>query len=162
MKYIKTFEKININSQIDLDRNLMIYCGKKESLGTIRKLIINGANVNYIEPYNKRTPLIMATRQFFFSAVKLLIEKGADVNAKDYNGVTAFMYLGTRFTFTENMKLIVDLFMEKGVDLSSTTIKGDDALSLSTAGNLRKYIQEKYPEEYEIYLLKKDAKKYNL
>lgn len=57
---------------------------------------------------------------------------------------------------------ILKLLIKNGVDLNHTNEKGVDAITVRNNGVVSKYIQEKYPELYEEYLMKKDANKYNL
>ena len=73
------------------------------------KLVEQGADVNYTDPYNGRTPLINAAfgqgfsynlveKPLFSSSLaflkenlELLLEKGASIDAQDCNGATALM-----------------------------------------------------------------------
>jgi len=107
----------------------------------------------------------------FYSGIKLLIDNGADVNIKNNkNDETALMYISLLPTYTlrkniNNIKRIIDLFIEADVDLNSKTLNDRDLfyiLGYSSELELTKYIQEKYPEKYQEYLIKKDSNKYNL
>jgi ankyrin repeat protein len=161
MKYIKTFEKLRLDTQKDLDSNLLKYSRIKESLQLIRELIIKGANVNCRDGRD-RTPLIYAASKNFTSAIKLLVENGADVNAEDDDGNTALLYIAGFFTIKSSLKTTIDILIQNDVDLNHTNKAGRDAISMRDGGYFEKYIMEKYPEKYEEYLIKKDAQKYNL
>ncbi len=73
--------------------------------------------------------------------VKYLIEKGADVNAKDYYGVTALMYAALYGHLD-----IVKYLVEHGADVNAKNVNGD--LALMYASNyghtdIVKYLVEK-------------------
>ena len=161
MKYIKTFEKLRLVTQKDLNENLLNYSKSKKSLQLIRDLIERGANVNCRDG-RKRTPLIIASSVGFYSGIRLLIENGANVNAVDDDGNTALIFIGSKYNIGPAMKSTIDLFIQNGVDLNHTNERGIDAFHSLTNSNLEKYIQEKYPDLYDEYLMKKDANKYNL
>lgn len=157
------FEKVRLNNQKDLNDALLRYSRQKESLSLIRKLLYLGADVN-CRNTQKMTPLLIAASSHFYSAVKLLIEKGADVNAVDGFGNNALMLLAFNSRFGDKVRECIDLLIENGIDLTHTDDKGIDIFSIMKfyATMIQDYIKEKYPEQYEEYLLKRDAKKYNL
>ena len=58
--------------------------------------------------------------------VKLLIEKGADVNAQNSDGMTALMFEVNKGTIK-----IAKLLIEKGVDVNIKSNGGETALSIA-------------------------------
>lgn len=62
----------------------------KGDIATVKKFIEYGANVN--ETFNGMTPLMFAARYNKVEILKLLLEKGANTNAKDKKGFTALQY----------------------------------------------------------------------
>ena len=162
MKYIKTFEKLQLNNQSQLNTALLKYAKVKESLELLRGLIIKGANVNCKDIVG-RTPLMIASAAGFYRAVELFIKKGADVNYVDSIGNTALLYFVSK-RFGISYKKCLDLFIENNIDLSHENSRGFDVFSVASfnAEKLTNYIKEKYPEMYDEYLMKKDANKYNL
>ena len=62
----------------------------KGDIATVKKFIEYGANVN--ETFNGMTPLMFAARYNKVEILKLLLEKGANTDAKDEKGFTALQY----------------------------------------------------------------------
>lgn len=62
----------------------------KGDIVTVKKFIEYGADVN--ESANGTTPLMLAARYNKVEILKLLLEKGANTNAKDERGYTALQY----------------------------------------------------------------------
>jgi ankyrin repeat protein len=62
----------------------------KGDIATVKKFIEYGADVN--ETFNGMTPLMIAARYNKVEILKLLIEKGANTQAKDNRGFTALQY----------------------------------------------------------------------
>ena len=58
----------------------------KDSLGIVKVLVENGADVEASGNRTKETALHYAATRGLFSIVKYLVENGADVNAEDYAG----------------------------------------------------------------------------
>jgi ankyrin repeat protein len=88
-----------------------------------RMLIERGADVK-IAAQTGRTPLIVAARQPGNAAiVALMISKGADVQAKDRNGVTA-LHQATNAGDLESMRLLI----ENGADVNALDSLGDSPL----------------------------------
>uniref|UniRef100_A0A336MC35 CSON014921 protein n=1 Tax=Culicoides sonorensis TaxID=179676 RepID=A0A336MC35_CULSO len=64
-----------------------------------------------IEDDTKATPLILATLKGSLSCVKFLVEKGANINAKNWQGHSPFQY-----ACSKGYKDIVEYFLSKGAD----------------------------------------------
>ena len=81
--------------------------------------LFNKEQINQI--FDGTTPLKEAIDRNFTDMVKLLIKKGADVNANDNEGKTPLMYA---CTFKNNVNLeIINLLIEKGANVNATTKK---------------------------------------
>jgi len=73
--------------------------------------------------------LVEETRKGHTETVKLLLDKGGDVNMKTDNGETALIEA------SENGHIeIVKLLLDKGADVNAKTILGNTALILAAAG----------------------------
>lgn len=62
----------------------------KNDIETVKKLIKMGVSVNKFS--EGKSPLMYAARYNRVEIIKLLVEKGADVKAKDKHGSTALVY----------------------------------------------------------------------
>lgn len=62
----------------------------KGDLATVKKFIEYGSDVN--ESINGTTPLMLAARYNKVEIIKILLEKGAKLDAKDERGFTALKY----------------------------------------------------------------------
>ena len=106
-------------------------------------MISKGANVKdkYVE-----TALMWASKEGHKEVVELLIEKGADVNARDNAGWTALMDASYN-----GHKEIVELLLEKGADFKIRNKNGKTALSIAindkTRDAINKAIQKRNIKE---------------
>lgn len=165
MKYIKKYESIN------LEFDILKYTSMKSSLQNIRQLINLGAPLECTNVFG-RTPLLNAANVGFYKAIELLINNGANIYAVDENNNNVFILLMNNHQFkemTDTFKHCVDFLMLQDIDISHKNNKGEDVFYSHSIINKEyifrknsKYIQEKYPEKWKEYLLKKDVERYNL
>ena len=97
----------DVNAKILLKNRIVLYLDQRKDLG--------GSNI-----------LLLAVKKeenYKNDIVKLLIESGADVNAKDYDGDTAL-----RIAALHNKKDIAELLIEAGADLNVKNNAGRTAL----------------------------------
>jgi ankyrin repeat protein len=80
----------------------------------IAKFIAAGADVNYRDPQYQITPLLNVAHYRQVEAAKLLISRGADVNARNSEGNAALFVA----VHQESMELAA-LFLEKGADVNA-------------------------------------------
>ena len=74
-----------------------------------------------------RTLLMVACRQGALSLVELLIERGADVNARSPGGTTPLMYAKTA-AFANGKTDILALLLRRGANINATDNSGRSAL----------------------------------
>jgi ankyrin repeat protein len=95
---------------------------EKGDVQLVKKLLQEGADAKCkTEKYNM-TVLMRAAKSGVHEAMKLLINKGADVNAKDNNGKTVTMYA---VVDAEAMRILI----ENGANLNASDNKGKTVLT---------------------------------
>ncbi len=100
---------------------------KRDQVNKLKKLL--STNKMWLEKRDKyqRTPLHSAARYGAFSAVKLLLDQGADFNAKDESGNTP-SHLASIFRHDE----IIDLLIQHKADVNRFNAQGQAPLSLAS------------------------------
>ena len=96
---------------------------KKAASATKALISFYNADVNTVDPYTGKTPLMNAASIGHTEVAKKLIEHGADVNAKDDTGATPLM-LAAAFGHKETAELLLD----KGADINAKNEIGATAL----------------------------------
>ena len=98
-------------------------------------LLDNNADVNAIERLQKKTPLLEAVLKGYVEMVKLLLQKGADVEAMDHQGDTPLYcvvnYLSAFSISEDSGAEIVQLLLDNGAD-----VNGHQNRYLATASQL--------------------------
>jgi len=89
----------------------------------IQQHLSEGTDINAKDLISGSTPLITASCYGQTETVRLLIEKQADLNIKNNDGVTA-LHVAAFFGYPE----IVELLLEKGVDTTIRNNRGETAL----------------------------------
>lgn len=94
---------------------------EKNDIQKVRYLIAIGAPVNAKDPYASMTPLMMAAYDGYTEIARLLIEKGAEVNAK--GGVDLDM-TPLIYAASQDRVDMVKLLLEKGATVNAKTQYG--------------------------------------
>ena len=103
----------------------------KDDIAAARAALSNGANVNTIVNRIDMTAIMRASGRGHADIVKLLLEKGANVNAKSIHGYTA-LTAASRNGHADIVKLLID----SGADVNAKEIEGATALmAASWAGH---------------------------
>lgn len=89
----------------------------------VKELLSSGVNVNSHDPESRTTALHEAAMNGRFESLQLLLEQGADVNAKDLSGDTA-LHLASSNAHNE----AVQLLLEKGAHINASNTAGYTAL----------------------------------
>ena len=114
----------------------------------IAKLLIDaGADVNVTES-NNTTPLMNAANKLNLPMIKLLLERGADVQKIDYFGRNVLFYLKCYSEEDDEpvCSEIVDLLLKHGADVrhidndGNTTLMGDSFMGYCTESSIKKLI----------------------
>jgi ankyrin repeat protein len=92
----------------------LISAASKGHINRVRKLLDKGENVDIRKKDTGETALIVAASKRDSKMAELLIEKGADVNAKSSNGTTALMWaiISGNVWFT-------NFFLDRGADANA-------------------------------------------
>jgi len=100
---------------------------KRDQVKKLQKLL--SKNMMWFEKKDKsqRTPLHSAARYGAFSAVKFLLDQGADFNVKDESGNTP-LHLASIFRHVE----IIDLLIQHKIDVNMLNGQGQAPLSLAS------------------------------
>ena len=78
---------LDVNSPAFCNRTALLWASPSSSVEFIETLIDLGANVNAQRTDDKVTPLSLATHWYNYMAVRLLLERGADANIADADGL---------------------------------------------------------------------------
>lgn len=129
-------EKIDINEAF-------VTAASKGSNAKLKKILAEGANINgHIGKYGE-TALMLAVRNGHTDTVELLINKGADIEAKDEDGQTPLMFEAA-WGDIETVKLLID----KGAAIEARDDDGNTPLMQAA---------KQYRTEIVKLLLKKGA-----
>lgn len=105
-----------------------------------RLLIDKGADIEYKYYYHAnyddcsvsdgcgRTPLLCAVEHGDYALVKLLVENGADINARDFGGYNAIAIIAQKDDISGAD--IAKYLVENGANTQCTTYAGDSVYSL--------------------------------
>ena len=107
---------------------------KNNNIQEINELISRGADVNAIKGSYGWIPLFYAARYGKNEIVKLLLDRGADVNAKDSYGWTPLLYAAAH-----GKNEIVKLLLDRGADVNVKANDGKTALSIAESSSYIKF-----------------------
>ena len=122
----------------------------------ILDLLDQGADIDY-KNENEWSALMVAILYDRKEIAKKLIELGADINTTQSDGKTPLIICCELNRFD-----MIQTLIENGADWN---IKDDEDMDFldHISDEYRKYVIEDYPDKYENYLIRKEAKdKYNL
>ena len=97
---------------------------RANDLTKLAALLKAGADLNAAEPRGGMTPLMHTAVSGSLDAMRMLLDKGASVNAANGAGLTALM-----MSVTDSGK--VSLLLERGADVNAVTKRGRSALLLA-------------------------------
>lgn len=130
---------IDVNRKINHGQTALWNCiDDGERIEIIKLLLTSGADPNIYEDSGS-SPFTLAFGDMYggeVSLVKLFVEHGADVNAKDGAGLTALMYYSGRGDAD-----MVKYLISKNASVYETSNIGLDALSIAERDNHKKVIK---------------------
>jgi ankyrin repeat protein len=162
MKYLKLFERKEKDALKDkLIDNIAF--GNEEEFDILlykrffkNKSFHNLQTINFVNDDNF-TPLTYAVYHERIEILKKLIKFGANVNYPNSNGETPLMVAAT-----ENNLDMLRILTDNGADWNKRDISGNDFFDCLFDAEYEQILIEEYPKKYEDYIIKKDARKYNL
>jgi ankyrin repeat protein len=117
---------------------------QKDGVEAVELLLSKGAQVNATVFGN--TPLHFAAATRAQKVAQILLEKGADVNARSQEGETplhdavSFPFSPYFYDYENEYIEIVKMLLDKGADINAVTNKGGTALDLATAHHHMKVV----------------------
>jgi ankyrin repeat protein len=141
---------VDVNANRDIGTTALVSASGAGHIDVVKLLIDKGVDVNaksndgwkvimYAYPAHPRltdgrhmdmTALMLASIAGYIDVVKLLIDKGANVNAKNNNGWTALMLVSQIAHQMSHIDLI-ELLIDKGADVNAKSNDGWTALKLA-------------------------------
>ena len=113
--------------QAQPDAERMYGAIRRGDTASVRALLEGGVDANLVERRGGATPLIHAATVGSIDTMRLLLDKGANVNARTYSGMTALM---CAVSDPDKVRLLV----ERGADVNAAAASGRTALELAAMG----------------------------
>jgi len=135
-------------------------------------MLRKGADIEFRDIYNY-TPLENVVYYNMINMIKLLLENGANpnidielfmmnnINKKSIRLLYEYGMKYKYFNIKHNIHKFFDIIKDFDFDLSSKNELGRDIIEDLDKKTLQKF-KEKYPKKYKKYLIKKQAKKFNI
>ncbi|KAG9354602.1 hypothetical protein JZ751_001315 [Albula glossodonta] len=97
----------------------------------VQTLMHHGADIDKRDRIHESSPLDLASEELErLPCLRMLLQLGADINARDKNGKTALLHaLASSDGLTVNNTANIQLLLEKGADVRAATDEGETALS---------------------------------
>ena len=101
----------------------------EQTFQMVKYIFEKGADINFVHPYHKLTPLHYSMKYKTFKITDYLVKNGADVNARDKEGATPLHGLLSNFDHeTRFVKPKAQLLVKKGADINARDNKGQTPL----------------------------------
>ena len=133
-----------VNLQTRNGNTALHFAANMGDLSKMEVLLKHGADVEKALNKKGQTPLFNAIRSGKYSAVKLLIDNGANVSIKDFNGDYP-IHIAVQYEDIE----VIDLLLEHGAKLDVSNYEGTTPFHIAGwfgSLNLKRHLQEKAPE----------------
>jgi ankyrin repeat protein len=160
-------QKDLIKAGVNIDKSscytpLMVACRNNSYIGA-KNLIDAGAKLNIQDKNWKNTALHLSASSYRQEILKELINAGANLNLKNHYGNTPLVEAAS----SENKRhwklkyQIISELIKAGADTNIKNNNRKDFFSYLTSKQEEELLK-KFPKEFEDYIMKKNAKKYNL
>lgn len=164
MKYIKKFEIHSFDDDLKIE---IVNTASNDDDEKLKEYLYKYKDYNFDFVYNDGyTPFLYGVLFDCKKTVKLLIKNGSNVDKQaDTHKDNGLIICVLRKQYE-----MLDILIDAGADWNIEDSEGNDFLDYFEQPLKRKYnivgnkdkIIKKYPEKYQEYLIKKEAKKYNL
>ena len=95
----------------------------------VKQLFNRGANINAVTKYDKRTPLMIASKNDNVSVVNFLLQNGANVALTGNNGWTALHFVVDKFN--DSSEILMSL-LNYGADVNAKSIDNETPLMVAS------------------------------
>lgn len=119
---------VDINKKDRYDRNLLSYAVESNFLNCIKYLLDKKCSTE-CESYS---PLCSAAQNYSVDTIKILVEAGAKLDGRDYQGSTPFHWICRSGKDDETTLGLFELFYKNGLDVNIFDKEGDTLLHLAT------------------------------
>jgi methionyl-tRNA formyltransferase len=144
-EYTIEISTIDYNIILKVDQfNTLLHACKTNNYTKVQELINRWHIYLETKTIEGWTPLMVAAYNGSFETVKILIDKGAEVNATNYNGTSVIMYSKTNLLKTNDTK-ITDLLIENGANIYQIDNNGKSVLD---------WLKEENEQYYQYFISK--------
>jgi ankyrin repeat protein len=129
-------EGVNVNELDSFGSSLLMYFCRWGDEDNVRFLLAHGTTADAPRSPKGRTPLMVACAYYAGKTIcRMLIDKGADINATAQDGTTPLMLAA------QNAKLdVVELLLKKGANANAKDATGKTALDIINSAKIDDFI----------------------
>jgi len=174
MKHIKLYEELKINENQYHTYDLLNLIRQKDLNQKGQNEMINMIKSGQIDldlpnQLNGKPALHFAIINRYENVFDELIKSGANLDIQDENGTTALILssMGLTGSSINYFVSIIQKLIKAGSDWNIKQNYGNNIIRdfiyyLNKNEEIKKFILKKYPNQYEIYLTKKNSDKFNI
>lgn len=120
---------------------MLMLAAKNGAIGIVSTILRNETNTSYVNAAdtNLRTSLMFAAAGGHADTSRVLLDKGANIDAVDEDGRTALM-MAVAFAPPTKLDVVVALLLQRGANPNVADKAGETALSLATRRNATRIV----------------------